>query len=47
MPLFMPWLLNAILKNLSLNVGVGHLAGESGLIDLLKAKGYSVSPVLE
>ena len=28
-------------------VGVKHLAGENGLIDLLKAKGYSVTAVLE
>ena len=33
-------------KSTLIAVGSAHLAGEKGLINLLKAKGYKVTPVL-
>lgn len=33
-------------RSFAIAVGSGHLAGENDIIQLLKAKGYTVTPVL-
>src|SRR4028118_1951881 len=40
--------IDTILKNNSLFVGVGaaHLAGEKGIIEILRRKGYTLRPVI-